>query len=168
MTRSEFIALLNKATTAAMGFARTCVDNELPETVRFHVYLNQSFDGHATAEERVYPEDDGRELDCVSEEEVANAIFRDGRCPGWIDISVAAQSATHTQVDLVCCGRYTDNPRLMYYTARGMGPFGIKSPMMPVGFKEGTRFRLPLVLSCERQRGASGVCSAGGVRGEAR
>ena len=145
MTRSEFMSLLAKATTASVDFARRYVENDLPEAVRFHVLLNQSYDGNATADERVYPEDDGREYSCLSAHEVGNALLRDGRCPEWIDISVEAQSATDTRVCLLCCGRFTDDQHRMYYTDRGMGPFGIKSPALPFGYKEGTRFRVPMV-----------------------
>jgi hypothetical protein len=153
MTRSEFMNLLTKATTASVDFARRLVENELPQAVRFHVILNQSYDGNATAEERVYPEDDGREYLCLSAEEVGSVLLREGRCPEWVDVSVEAQSATDTRVQLLCCGRFTDNPRRMYYTDRDMGPFGIKSPVLPFGYKQGTRFRVPMVQPCASPNG---------------
>jgi hypothetical protein len=145
MTRSEFICLLTKATAASLDFARRFVENELPESVRFHVLLNQSYDGHAKADERVYPEDDGRELPFLSSEGVADLLVRDDRCPEWIDVAVEAQGDHQTLVQLLCCGRFTDDERRMYYARQGTGPFGIKSPNLPSDYVEGTRFRLPRV-----------------------
>jgi hypothetical protein len=148
MTRGEFVYLLRQATLASWEFAKRYVDNDLPEAVRYHVLLNQSFDGNATAVERVYPEDDGREYACLTESEVVSLLFRDERCPEWIDVSVESQSATESILRLDCCGRFTDDPRLMYYSSRGMGPFGIKSPNLPFGLKQGSKFKLPIVQPC--------------------
>lgn len=146
MTRSEFTALLSKATTASIDFARRYVINDLSDAASFDVYLSRSCDVHATAKERLYPEDKGREYFCITEEEVVDVLYRDGRCPEWIDVSVKAQAPTHTRVRLICCGRFTDDLDLMYYSKRGMGPFGIKSPNLPFDFKEQNKLRLPRVL----------------------
>ena len=143
MTRSEFMSLLAKATKASVDFARRYVENDLPEPVRFHLLLNQSYDGNAKADERVYPEDDGRELSSVTSDGVADVLVRDGRCPEWIDVAVEAEGGDHTLVRLLCCGRYTAEENRMYYTRQGTGPFGIKSPNLPFGYAEDTRFRMP-------------------------
>lgn len=66
MTQHEFNHLLEKAVAASVAFARSYVVNDLPDTARFHVFLNQSHYGHAAAEERVYPEDNGREYPCLT------------------------------------------------------------------------------------------------------
>lgn len=145
MTRSEFNDLLRKATAASVNFARRYVENDLPEAVRFRVLLNQSADNPAETAVRMYPEDVGREFSGLSEEEVCNLLLRDGRCPQWVDVSVEAQSPTDTRVCLRCCGRFTDDTQRMYYSGGGMGPFGIKSPGLPLDFKEGTKFRVPMV-----------------------
>lgn len=159
MTRNEFIGLLREATAYSVEVARRFVENELPEPVRFHVVLNQSFDGNASADERVYPADDGREYVCLTEAAVGDALVRDGRCPEWIDISVEAQSAAETHVRLLCCGRYTADLRRMYYADRGTGPFGIKSPDLPVGFTPGVRFKVPTLQPCESTNGGPAVRS---------
>jgi hypothetical protein len=131
MTRSEFLCLLTKATAASVDFARRFVENELPESVRFHVLLNQ--------------EDDGREFSFLSSETVADVLVRDGRCPEWIDVAVEAQGDHQTLVRLLCCGRFTGDESRMYYARQGTGPFGIKSPNLPIDYVEGMRFRLPKV-----------------------
>jgi len=72
-------------------------------------------------------------------------LCRDGRCPEWIDISVEAVGEGVTVFRLTCCGRYTADPGRMHYTRHGLGPFGVKSPVLPRGFREGERFSLKAV-----------------------
>lgn len=151
MTRAEFIRLLEKASAVSLEFARRFVTNHLPEACRFHLVLNQSFDGNTNSEERVYPEDDGIEHSFASAEEVADILLRGCRCPEWIDVSVEAEGTDFTLMHLLCCGRYSEDEKRMYYTGRGMGPFGIKSPNLPRGFTDGETFTIPKV-----QPGAGG------------
>lgn len=145
MTQDEFTNLLRQATKSSVDLAARYVENNLPDSARYHVLLNQSFDGNATPDERLYPEDNSRELQCLTEEQVAALLVRENRCPEWIDISVEAQSVTHTYICLCCCGRFTDDPSKMYYTAQGRGPFGVKSPVLPKKFVSGSKFRVPIV-----------------------
>ena len=144
MTRDEFVVLFREATEASVEFARRYVENELPSAVRFHVLLNQSSDkSHST-----YPGDEGRELTCLAEKNAVNVLFRDGRCPAWIDVVVEAVSTRETRVRLRCCGRFVNSPQQMYYTRQGTGPFGIKGPNVPVDFKDRVKFPLPVVQPC--------------------
>jgi hypothetical protein len=153
MTRTEFIDLLEKASACSVQFARRYIENRLPDAHRYHVILNQSFDGNATAEERVYPEDDGREQASISQDEVADLLLREHRCPEWIDVSVEAEGADYTLLQLLCCGRYSENLKQMYYADRGMGPFGIKSPTLPPGYIDGTTFKVPMVQTSDPVNG---------------
>ena len=98
---------------------------------------NQSFDGNTTTDEVVFPEDNGREVNAASAEEVLKLLYRDGCCPEWIDIAAEAVGQDFTLLRLLCCGRFTNDLRKMYYQDRGMGPFGIKSPALPPDFAEG-------------------------------
>lgn len=148
MTCDEFANLLRQATKSSIDLAARYVENDLPQTARYNVLLNQSYDGHATPDDLLYPADNDRECLNVTEQEVVRLLCRDGRCPAWIDVSVVAQSSANTLVCLQCCGRYTDNLSKMYYTASGLGPFGVKSPVLPRGFVEGSKFRLPVVTDC--------------------
>lgn len=163
MTRSEFVLLLERASASSLDFARRYVQNELSETLRYHVLLNQSCDDNAKPDERVYPEDDGREYPSLSADAVADLLVREGRCPEWIDVAVEMQADDHTRMRLLCCGRYTDDELRMYYTRQGTGPFGIKGPNLPPGYVEGTRFTIPVqacaVSNCDpaTQLGDSGV-----------
>ena len=145
MTRDEFIDLLAKASASSVEFARRYVENDLADGCRYHVLLNQSCDKRAIVEEGMYPEDDGIEYASLSSEEAADVVHREGRWPEWIDVSVEAEGAGYTLVRLLCCGRYTDDIQRMYYADRGMGPFGIKSPDLPRGYADGTKFVVPRV-----------------------
>lgn len=42
-------------------------------------------------------------------------------------------------------GGFTNDHDKMYDTRRGTGPFGIKSPVFPFGYEEGSKFSLPQV-----------------------
>lgn len=109
MTRDEFQNRLNSAAAEAIVFARAFVENVLSDAARFHVLLNQSYDRNAAAQERLFPEEDGRAFDCLTDQEVVELLFRDGCCPEWIDVAVEGQSSTGTRVRLLCCGRYTSD-----------------------------------------------------------
>ena len=143
MTESEFHQLLLTASEHAVRFAERYVVQELPGTLRYHVLLNQSFDGNATSEEVLYPEDDGKDVVRVSAQTVVALLYRDGRCPEWIDVSVEAVGTGFTLLRLLCCGRYTNDRKKMYYDDQGLGPFGIKSPALPSDYVEGSKFDIP-------------------------
>lgn len=145
MHREEFAKLLAKASDAAIHFARNYISQPLSPNCRYHVLLNQSHDGNATPDEVLYPEDDGVELTGLDAEQVIDLLSRDRRCPEWIDVSVKAVNPDYSLLELLCCGRFADDPSMMYYTSRGMGPFGIKSPPFPPGLVKGQRFLLPTI-----------------------
>jgi hypothetical protein len=90
MTKFEFHEMLLTASNEAMRFANRYVAQQLPSTAKYRVVLNQSFDGNATSDEVLYPEDDGREVLCSSAEEAVVLLYRDNRCPAWIDVAVEA------------------------------------------------------------------------------
>jgi hypothetical protein len=143
VTRSEFERLLRKATAAAINFARDLVLDSLPNDSQYRVVLNQSYDWKVEEGDLTFPEDAGITRSGLSVEEVVEILYRDGRCPVWIDVSVEAVAGLTTSIRLLCAGRYTNDEARMYYVTRKMGPFGIKSPALPVGYREGQKFALP-------------------------
>jgi hypothetical protein len=142
MTKDEFHKLLERASLAAIDFARQYVADELPKNLRFHLLLNQSCDDESTTDDRVYPEDKGKDIIEDTQESVIKHLLRDGKCPQWIDVSVEATGNDFTLIELICCGRYTSDPAKMYYHDRGMGPFGIKSPVLPPDYDGKTKFMI--------------------------
>ena len=140
MTKPEFNVLLIAASFEATRFGQKFAKQTLPFAFRYRAHLNYSFDKHALRDDVLYPEDDGKVVDLSSEEDAVSLLWRDGRCPEWIDIAVDAVSLEFTLLRLLCCGRFTAAQERLYYHKRGFGPFGIKSPNLPYGWSEGVRF----------------------------
>jgi len=143
MHADQFRQLLNRASTAAVGLAERFVSDDLNSDIRYHIILNQSYDGHATEQESLFPHDDGEEFDHATRAETVAQLCRDSRCPEWIDISVERVGPEYVVLRLLCCGRFTADHERMYYHDRNFGPFGIKSPDLPPNYREGDRFALP-------------------------
>jgi hypothetical protein len=43
---------------------------------------------------------------------------------------------------LLCAGRYTEDINEIYYHKNGTGPFGVKSPNLPIDYTNGSKFNL--------------------------
>lgn len=142
MLLSDFATLLDTSTADAIAFARSMVLDELPDSIAYRVFPNQSYDEHRAHDEVVYPDDSlahthdyiemGRD-DCI------RYLYRDGRVPQWIDISVGAVAHGLTYIYLRCCGRFTADDERLYYKQLGRGPFSIKSPAIPPHVELGDR-----------------------------
>ena len=136
MTQAEFERLLHRATTAAIDFARQFVTNMHPNQYRYYVVLNQSYDKRVASGDLTFPEDEGLKRIGLELGEVVELLYRQGRCPIWIDISVAAVEDNSVCIQLICAGRYTSNDATLYDVRSKMGPFGIKSPTLPIGYDQ--------------------------------
>ena len=148
MQQSEFTRLLDISTADAIAFAKTILLDSLPVGYVYRVFPNQSYDDNRGPDVIVYPEDSLESLDDYIEmtrDECVSFLYRDGRIPEWIDISVGGANNNLTFIDCLCCGRFTDNDEHLYYTRCQRGPFGIKSPTFPPSVPFGEkhpRFRL--------------------------
>ena len=78
----------------------------------------------------------------AEDDEVVELLYRKNKVPVWIDINVLKSNRKTTTFNLLCAGRYTNNKEEFYYNINGSGPFGIKSPNLPINYQEGKRFRL--------------------------
>ena len=146
ITRPEFEVLLRKATDQAIETARAYVAESLPADTRYDVALNQSNDRSA-GDIVTFRRDDGVTRSGLTADEVVELLYRHGRCPVWVDVSAKAISSSHTVVQLLCSGRYTNSAEALYYKARGLGPFGVKSPRLPPGHSGalgGKKFSFPM------------------------
>ena len=141
MRREDFHVQLLAATFSALRFGQEFVKNRLSLKVAYVALLNESCDGNREDDEIVYPEDDGRIVTDLTGREVVDLLHRDGRCPQWIDISVAGADREATLLRLLCCGRYHGDESRLYYFDQGTQPFRIKSPVLPPDWKEGVEFR---------------------------
>lgn len=142
MTREEFLFHLNGASLIALKFAELYVKDKLTTDFRYNVVLNVSTDDKSLIQFDIYPEDEGIIKLDLTDKEVVELLYRKNKVPVWIDINVLKSSRKSTTLNLLCAGRYTDKKEEFYYKENGSGPFGIKSPKLPVDFKEGNKFKL--------------------------
>lgn len=86
MTKELFLKLLRYSSNAANDFAKKYVLDELPKSSKYSVILNASFDLSNPVRFDTYPDDDGKIVDFIDEEEVITLLCRNGKVPVWIDI----------------------------------------------------------------------------------
>ena len=154
MQKEIFHERLVRATGRSVDYARQMVRNRLPDSFLYLVHLNSSYDGNSLeAGERVFPDDVARHGACVgpaSTERVVELLWRDGLVPEWIDIAVSRADSAHTFMELLCCGRFTDQSEHLYYAKTDVCPFGCKSPYLPPDWEPGNEsFDLDWRLSRE-------------------
>lgn len=142
MTKEEFTFHLNGASLVALKFAERYVKDKLTTDFKYNVILNGSTDNENLTQFDIYPEDTGIIKLDLTDEEVIELLYRKNKVPVWIDINVLKSNQKSTTFNLLCAGRYTDNKEEFYYNRNGTGPFGIKSPKLPIDYEEGKKFRL--------------------------
>jgi hypothetical protein len=147
MDRDLFAGRLRAAAAGCRDFALRFLEEDLPPELRFRVHLNSSYDGNPLhADEVVYPEDSsarlGRALTKCTAETVVETLWREGRVPEWINLSVAGVAPDATMIEVLACGRYTANEALLYHAREGAPPFHVLGPTLPVGYREGQRFSI--------------------------
>jgi hypothetical protein len=139
MTKDRFAEYFQVATREALEFGQQFVVQELSGDVRYKLYPNQSYDGNPlVGDEEVYPDDslpNDEFLGPLRAPEVVEYLWRGGKVPEWIDITVDSVADGITCIGLLCCGRYTANEQFLYYEHRGRGPFGVKGPRIPPGWE---------------------------------
>jgi hypothetical protein len=89
MRKEDFHNQLIEASSAALHFGQQYVSNCLSQNFAYVVVLNQSNDGNREKDEIIYPEDNGKIYSGLSQTEVVELLYREGRCPEWIDIRVS-------------------------------------------------------------------------------
>ncbi len=141
-TKQTFLTWLELASFKAINFANTYVKQKLIYEFRYELELNSSCDDRKEPQFDYYPDDDNKVINCNSLEDVAELLMRADRIPVWIDIQASKYSSAFTLLHLICAGRYTCDIDKLYYYDRGVGCFGVKSPNLPIRYKEGTLFKL--------------------------
>lgn len=152
MERALFSARLRTAAERARDFARNFIEEQLPDAIVFRVHFNQSYDGNATAEFKLFPADSSMELALktkeISLEGAIDVLWRGGLVPQWVDVQVAGESGATTIVDLRACGRFIADESRLYYVWTDVAPFGVKGPWLPPNYVEGERFSIYDQPSC--------------------
>ena len=142
MTKQEFLFHLQGASFIALKFAERYVKDKLITDFKYNVIFTPSHHTIYPDHFDFYPEDEGIIKLNLTENEVIDLLYRNNKIPVWIDINVLKSSKKSTTFNLLCAGRYSDNKEEFYYKDDGSAPFGIKSPQLPINYKEGKKFRL--------------------------
>lgn len=142
MTKLEFLYKLQEASKVAVDFAGRFAKNVLPGELEYTVKLNASLDDPSLAYFDVFPEDEGVEKVGLADWQVVELLCRNRKVPVWINISVVSVKKDKSVLNLLCAGRYSSDSDEFYYSRSGMGPFGIKSPVLPRNYKKGEKFLL--------------------------
>jgi hypothetical protein len=142
MTKREFLFHLSGSSIIAFKFAENYIKNKLTTNFKYNVILNASNDNPKLKEFDIYPEDNGIIKLDLTEKEVVELLYRNNKIPVWIDINVLKSSRKSTTFNLLCAGRYSSEKKEYYYNENGSGPFGIKSPKLPINYKEGKKFKI--------------------------
>ncbi|MBL8715246.1 MAG: hypothetical protein JNL79_04590 [Myxococcales bacterium] len=124
--------------------------------------LDQSYDGHAGPEARLFPEENGRTVHCADAEAVVDLLYRDGRVPEWVDLTVVGEDVATTIVEVRACGRFVEDDARLYYTwCPDQAPFGLEGPTLPVGWVQGQRFSIHHRSSCWSRADLENACRHG-------
>lgn len=148
MERDQFAERLSLATTRTVDFGQQFVWNVLPAPCQYLVSLSREGAKHTVhAGETVFPEDAQRAAEYVGPLDVAGVValvWRAGKIPEWINISVHSADEASTYLELVCCARFTDQERLLYFPQSDICPFQVRGPVVPPGWRgeDGGKFDL--------------------------
>jgi hypothetical protein len=150
--RDVFVARFTASAEAAWASGREIIAEELPAALVFRVRLNQSYDGHASQPGEVrFPHDSAHHraaaLNKCDAQTVVAELWRDGRVPEWINLSVVGETGAATVIEVVCCGRFTDDDARLYHAGEGAPPFHVLGPALPPRY-DGTRFSIHLRTEC--------------------
>ncbi len=148
MERDQLARRLHLATTRAVDFSQQFVWNVLPAACQYLVSLSREGAKYSPrVGEMIYPEDAQREEEFVGPVDVAGVValvWRAGKIPEWINISVHSADEVTTYLELVCCARFTDQERLLYFPLSDTCPFQVRGPVLPPGWRndDGGKFDL--------------------------
>jgi len=146
-TKLLFQTWLEIACFKAVHFGQYYITQKLVYDFKYELQLNRANDDLASGDFEKYPEDDGKIIRYENIDDVVNELVRNERVPVWINISGYKYSKNDTLMRLICAGRFTNDSKELYYYHNGTGCFGIKSPYLPFGYKEGTKFNIGKINS---------------------
>jgi len=158
MDRTTFAGNLESAAKLLLPFTRSLISNALPDEVRFLVQPNATYDGNPLEDDEQRFPNDVRSGPLTAEQAVER-LWRDGKVPEWINLSVHSYDVNFTYAELLCCGRFTALDRHLYHRAEGRPPFHILGPTIPPGWRSpelSGKFDLNWFLSGSGTRSAHG------------
>lgn len=152
MTKSEFTSYFRKAADKTIEITPKFVTDRLPGRWRFCLNINQTYD-HLKPTEKTYPHLAMQEHEYtapLTESEAINLLWIDNTVPVWIDMNAYRTDNEFTYFDLHACNRFSADKSDYYYEDRGMGPFGIKSPILPSMNWDIEKSRFSLQINVDR------------------
>ena len=139
MDEALFRDRMLEASMKAIAWAHLHIVNYLPSSFSYLIYPNHSYDGNPLqGDEELFPEDSvplGNFIGPRSFEEAFHFLWRNGKVPEWVDVSVQACDADLSYIQLRCCGRFTALEKLLYHKFEGYQPFHVQSPPVPPNWK---------------------------------
>ena len=118
MTKQEFLFHLQGASLVSLKFAENYIKNKLTTDFKYNVILNASTDNPNLTQFDIYPEDNKKMKLDLTDNEVVELLYRNGKVPVWIDINVLKSNRKSITFNLLCAGRYSDDKKEYYYEHR--------------------------------------------------
>lgn len=138
MDREAFKHRLAQASERAILSARAHVSNHIPDEHLYLLFPNQSYDGNPLeADEEIFPKESlpqGKYLGPLDFDQVVDHLWRGGKVPEWINVSLEACDDHLSYIQLLCCGRFRATEELLYHQREGRQPFHVLSPDLPPGW----------------------------------
>ena len=126
MKKDDFKENLEKAINGLLDFTRQMVINNLPDTYKFIIKTNCSYDvNELEGDEEIYPDDKINEtspINPASTSTVIDYLWRNEKVPQWINVYVSSCDSNFTYITLECCGRYSSVLNHKDGPFRGLGP----------------------------------------------
>ena len=125
---------LNESIETAFSFARSLVSNELPDKIKYQIFMNCSYDRNKLEDGEVTlanKEQENSLIESESTEEVFDILWREGRVPEWVNVSVASEDGIFTYLQLACSGKFSNRREHMYHAHEGRAPFHVLGPPAP-------------------------------------
>jgi len=119
MNGAVHISLVRKASEHTVVFARSMVSDSLPAEVRYRVRSERGV---------LQPE-------VLTEAEVVDLVWSEDGVLRWVDFSVCNADENFTYIGMDLARDRVAEEQATVYFARGMGPFGVKSPVHPIDWK---------------------------------
>jgi hypothetical protein len=138
MDKKIFHQNFAKAIEVVLPFSRQFVTNLLPSDCLSLLYPNMSYDGNPLiGDEQTFPEDsfglteEKPYIGPLTESDVVEFLWRNGRIPEWVNVTVSTFDEKYTYLELLCCGRFTATGGRLYHAGEGYPPFHVLGPDLP-------------------------------------
>jgi len=159
MNKDIFRRNLITATERVMPFSREYVKNPLPDNCRYLVFPNQSYDGNPlVSDEQIFSDESlpqGEYLGPFESHDVIKYLWRDGKVPEWVNVTIYSYDKQHTYLELRCCGRFTATDEALYHSVEGIPPFHVLGPHLPPNWKLEANGKFDLYWHGRKPKGIS-------------